>query len=158
MGNDVYAALAELEEAQGGRRTPVRKYAPVGGHKDLLAYLVRRLLENGANSSFVNRLADADVPVEALTGDPVAELTALSPRRNPAIPLPADLFAPRRNSAGIDLADPLVLGPLQERLGELREKQWSAGPRPAGKASRSGQASTSSGRAGLAGKPKVRSA
>ena len=129
MGNDVYGALAELEDQAGGRRTPVRKYAPVGTHKDLLAYLVRRLLENGANSSFVNRLADADVPLAELTGDPVAELAALSPKRNPAIPLPQDLFAPRRNSAGVDLADPLVLGPLRARLAELAMvNDWSAEP------------------------------
>src|SRR5690606_6346006 len=79
MGEEVYAALAEEE---GDAPTPVRIYAPVGGHKDLLAYLVRRLLENGANSSFVNRMADADVPVAALTADPAAELAALQPKRN----------------------------------------------------------------------------
>ena len=130
MGNDVYGALAMLEDESGGPRTPVRKYAPVGGHKDLLAYLVRRLLENGANSSFVNRLADADVPVAALTGDPVAELAALEPRRNPAIPLPRDLFAPRRNSAAVDLADPLVRETLRKRLAELRGRFWEAGSNP----------------------------
>ncbi|MCZ4238240.1 proline dehydrogenase family protein, partial [Staphylococcus equorum] len=76
----VYGELAAIE---GNRKTPVRIYAPVGTHKDLLAYLVRRLLENGANSSFVNRMADAEVPVSELTGDPVAELAATEPRRNP---------------------------------------------------------------------------
>jgi RHH-type transcriptional regulator, proline utilization regulon repressor / proline dehydrogenase / delta 1-pyrroline-5-carboxylate dehydrogenase len=113
MGEDVYAELARLE---GDAPTPVRIYAPVGGHKELLAYLVRRLLENGANSSFVNRMADAEVPISALTGDPVAELAMLKVRRNPAIPLPGDLFAPRRNSTGVDLADPLVREPLLARL------------------------------------------
>ena len=62
MGEELYEELAKLEEAIGDPRTPVRIYAPVGSHKDLLAYLVRRLLENGANSSFVNRIADEDVP------------------------------------------------------------------------------------------------
>ncbi len=116
MGEDVYAALARLESERGEAQTPVRIYAPVGGHRELLAYLVRRLLENGANSSFVNRMADAQVPVAELVGDPVAELAAMEPRRNPAIALPPDIFPGRRNSAGVDLADPLVRLPLLERL------------------------------------------
>ncbi|NOU04359.1 MAG: bifunctional proline dehydrogenase/L-glutamate gamma-semialdehyde dehydrogenase PutA [Novosphingobium sp.] len=129
MGEDVYAELARLEAEQGDARTPVRIYAPVGGHKELLAYLVRRLLENGANSSFVNRMADADVPVAELVGDPVAQLAALAPRRNPAIPLPTDLFAGRVNSAGVDLADPVVRQPLQAVLGELAKvDSWVAEP------------------------------
>ena len=69
----------------------MRIYAPVGSHKELLAYLVRRLLENGANSSFVNRIADEQVSLDELVRDPVAELAALEPKRNPAIPLPRDL-------------------------------------------------------------------
>ncbi len=119
MGEDVFEELAKLEAEAGQPRTPVRIYAPVGGHKDLLAYLVRRLLENGANSSFVNRMADAEVPVAELVGDPVAELAALSPRRNPAIPLPRDIFPERVNSAGADLADPLVRVPLLAELAAL---------------------------------------
>ncbi|MCT2559929.1 bifunctional proline dehydrogenase/L-glutamate gamma-semialdehyde dehydrogenase PutA [Tsuneonella sp. YG55] len=125
MGEDVYDELARLE---GNTRTPVRIYAPVGSHKDLLAYLVRRLLENGANSSFVNRMADAAVPVAELTGDPVAELAALEPRRNPSIPLPTDIFGTRANSAGVDLADPLVREPLLEELARLETRHWDAGP------------------------------
>jgi RHH-type proline utilization regulon transcriptional repressor/proline dehydrogenase/delta 1-pyrroline-5-carboxylate dehydrogenase len=125
MGEEIYEALHALE---GNKRTPVRIYAPVGGHKELLAYLVRRLLENGANTSFVNRLADADIPAEELVGDPVAQLAALSPRRNPAIPLPTAIFAPRRNSAGIDLSDPTVREPLLARLKALESVQWRAEP------------------------------
>jgi len=125
MGEDVYGALAQME---GNKRTSVRIYAPTGTHKDLLAYLVRRLLENGANSSFVNRMADAEVPASDLATDPVADMAALEPYRNPTIPLPADIFADRRNSAGIDLSDPLVLEPLQERLAELENKHWVAEP------------------------------
>ena len=125
MGEDIYGALAQEE---GNARTPVRIYAPVGSHKDLLAYLVRRLLENGANSSFVNRMADVDVPAEDLATDPVAELAAMAPRRNPDIPLPKDIFPNRVNSAGIDLADPLVREPLLERLEALEEKHWHAQP------------------------------
>jgi len=128
MGEDVYAELAKFEAASGNRRTPVRIYAPVGGHKELLAYLVRRLLENGANSSFVNRMADAEVPVGDLIGDPVAELAALNPRRNPAIPLPGDIFPGRRNSAGVDLADPLLRTPLLAHLDELAALRWEAEP------------------------------
>ena len=122
MGEDVYAALADIE---GNARTRVRIYAPVGNHKDLLAYLVRRLLENGANSSFVNRMADADVPPSELATDPVAELAALEPKRNPAIPLPGAIFPNRANSAGIDLTDPLVREPLLARLATL-DKTWDA--------------------------------
>ncbi len=125
MGEELYSALAKLE---GNERTPVRIYAPVGSHKDLLAYLVRRLLENGANSSFVNRMADAEIPASELAGDPVAELAALEPKRNPAIRLPSEIFPGRVNSAGIDLADPLVREPLMERLDALAERHWDAAP------------------------------
>lgn len=125
MGEEVYDALHALE---GNRRTPVRIYAPVGGHKELLAYLVRRLLENGANTSFVNRMGDADIPAEELVGDPVAELAALAPRRNPAIPLPTQIFGARRNSAGIDLSDPTVREPLTARLKALESVHWRAEP------------------------------
>ena len=134
MGEGLYEELAKLERGIGEEPTPVRIYAPVGSHKELLAYLVRRLLENGANSSFVNRIADDDVPVEALVRDPVAELAALSPRRNPAIPLPNAIFgADRVNSAGVDLSDPLVREPLLKRLKALESKRWSAAPTGAGK-------------------------
>ncbi len=85
---------------------PVRVYAPVGSHEDLLAYLVRRLLENGANTSFVHRLVDPSVPEQAIVADPVARLRGLGADRNPRIPLPRDLYPDRRNSAGVDLADP----------------------------------------------------
>ncbi|MBA4046055.1 MAG: bifunctional proline dehydrogenase/L-glutamate gamma-semialdehyde dehydrogenase [Erythrobacter sp.] len=125
MGEEVYQALRRVE---GNNPTPVRIYAPVGGHKELLAYLVRRLLENGANTSFVNRMGDADIPAEELVGDPVAELAALSPRRNPAIPLPTDIFGKRQNSAGIDLSDPLVREPLMARLKALEAVPWRAEP------------------------------
>ena len=125
MGEDVYEVLAEEE---GDRPTRVRIYAPVGGHKDLLAYLVRRLLENGANSSFVNRMADAEVPVRELTTDPVKDLAKLEPRRNPAIPLPANIFPDRKNSKGVDLADPLVREPLLAELRKLDAREWAAAP------------------------------
>jgi RHH-type proline utilization regulon transcriptional repressor/proline dehydrogenase/delta 1-pyrroline-5-carboxylate dehydrogenase len=128
MGEELYEELAKLEDAIGEKRTPVRIYAPVGSHKELLAYLVRRLLENGANSSFVNRIADEQVSIDELVGDPVAELDRLTPKRNPKIVLPTDLFGARRNSAGVDLSDPLVREPLLERLKALEARSWTAKP------------------------------
>ena len=129
MGEGLYEELAKLEAAIGDEPTPVRIYAPVGSHKELLAYLVRRLLENGANSSFVNRIADEHVSLDELVRDPVAELASLEPKRNPAIPLPRLIFGKaRRNSAGVDLSDPLVREPLLERLKKLESRSWQAAP------------------------------
>jgi RHH-type proline utilization regulon transcriptional repressor/proline dehydrogenase/delta 1-pyrroline-5-carboxylate dehydrogenase len=129
MGEELYEELAALENHLGDPQTPVRIYAPVGSHKELLAYLVRRLLENGANSSFVNRIADEQVSIDQLVGDPVAELEALEPKRNPKIVLPTQLFGTqRRNSFGVDLSDPLVREPLLERLKALETRSWTAKP------------------------------
>ncbi len=84
----------------------IRVYAPVGEHRDLLAYLVRRLLENGANSSFVNRLFDAEIAVETLVQDPFDRVRTYISARHPNIPLPEHLYgSQRRNSQGVDLAD-----------------------------------------------------
>ncbi|HYC95700.1 MAG TPA: bifunctional proline dehydrogenase/L-glutamate gamma-semialdehyde dehydrogenase PutA [Sphingomicrobium sp.] len=129
MGEGLYEELAKLERGIGEQPTPIRIYAPVGSHKELLAYLVRRLLENGANSSFVNRIADDDIPVDELVRDAVAELGRLEPKRNPAIPLPNEIFGKsRRNSAGCDLSDPLVREPLLKRLKALESRSWTAKP------------------------------
>ena len=99
-----------------------RVYAPVGGHRDLLAYLVRRLLENGANSSFVAVAADPAVPVAAILKRPQAWIGDARHARHPRIPLPRDLYRPqRRNSAGIELGDRASLDAL---LAEVR----AAGP------------------------------
>lgn len=96
---------------RGGGAIPVRVYAPVGQHRDLLAYLVRRLLENGANSSFVHQLADESLGMDELLRSPLH----LAPE--PSLPLPPDLYgAQRRNSAGLDLAVPAMRQPLQEAL------------------------------------------
>lgn len=104
MGEGLYEALVREE----GYRT--RIYAPVGGHSDLLAYLVRRLLENGANSSFVHQLADERLSDADILADPVARIAAVGGTRHPSIPLPEDLFMPeRKNSAGIDFSDRDVL-------------------------------------------------
>jgi RHH-type proline utilization regulon transcriptional repressor/proline dehydrogenase/delta 1-pyrroline-5-carboxylate dehydrogenase len=129
MGEGLYEELAKLEKGIGEEPTPVRVYAPVGSHKELLAYLVRRLLENGANSSFVNRIADEQVSLDELVRDPVAELDALKPKRNPKIVLPNEIFGvDRRNSAGVDLSDPLVREPLLDQLRSLESRSWTAKP------------------------------
>ena len=95
---------------------PVRVYAPVGTHEDLLAYLVRRLLENGANTSFVHRLVDPSVPEEAIVADPVGRVRTLGASREiRAIPLPRDLYPDRVNSAGFDLADRTIAPDLAYR-------------------------------------------
>jgi RHH-type proline utilization regulon transcriptional repressor/proline dehydrogenase/delta 1-pyrroline-5-carboxylate dehydrogenase len=100
MGEGLYESLVR----ERGYHT--RIYAPVGGHRDLLAYLVRRLLENGANSSFVHQLADENLSDADLIADPVAKIAAVGGTRHPSIPLPNDLFMPeRRNSWGLDLND-----------------------------------------------------
>ncbi|HXQ49575.1 MAG TPA: bifunctional proline dehydrogenase/L-glutamate gamma-semialdehyde dehydrogenase PutA [Stellaceae bacterium] len=111
---------------------PCRVYAPVGGHEDLLAYLVRRLLENGANTSFVNRLVDDAAPVEEIVADPLERLASLRAKPHPRIPLPRDLYgAERRNSHGIDLADPGALARLADALAASAEP-WRAAPIVAG--------------------------
>jgi RHH-type proline utilization regulon transcriptional repressor/proline dehydrogenase/delta 1-pyrroline-5-carboxylate dehydrogenase len=117
MGEPLY------DEVVGHNRLgrPCRIYAPVGTHETLLAYLVRRLLENGANSSFVNRINDPAVPVEALAADPVAEAAALSPPGRPhdGIAPPRELFgAERANSAGLDLSNEDRLSLLSTALRE----------------------------------------
>ena len=111
------------------RELPVRIYAPVGSHEDLLAYLVRRLLENGANSSFVNRLQDDQVPVAEIVADPVARVRELEKVPHPRIPLPVDLFGEaRRNSRGVDFSDPTALRPLAEEMDLAIAAGWTARP------------------------------
>jgi RHH-type proline utilization regulon transcriptional repressor/proline dehydrogenase/delta 1-pyrroline-5-carboxylate dehydrogenase len=106
-----------------------RIYAPVGSHEDLLAYLVRRLLENGANSSFVNRIHDEALPIEEMIADPATKLKRYSQMPHPRIPLPEVLYgAERRNSRGIDLNDPRTLAPLAEQMAKAAEKGWQAAP------------------------------
>ncbi len=104
MGELLYKAA----EQTLGKSLKVRGYAPVGEHEDLLPYLVRRLLENGANSSFVNRFMDADVPVEEVARDPVVLVESFANKRHAGIPVPRDLYgAARKNSRGVNLTDPL---------------------------------------------------
>ncbi|HEX2531273.1 MAG TPA: trifunctional transcriptional regulator/proline dehydrogenase/L-glutamate gamma-semialdehyde dehydrogenase [Burkholderiaceae bacterium] len=108
---------------------PCRIYAPVGSHETLLAYLVRRLLENGANSSFVNQIIDESVSIDALLADPIAAAKRLGGAPHPSIPLPADLYgAARRNSAGLDLNDEQVLHRIDAAFAQLGRQQWRAAP------------------------------
>lgn len=107
---------------------PCRVYAPVGGHEDLLPYLVRRLLENGANTSFVNRIIDAAQPVEDIIADPVAKVRSLTNKRHPAIPLPRDIYGTRKNSNGIDLTDLLELRALDHAMEVACQSSWQAAP------------------------------
>ena len=119
MGEGLYEGLMEK------RDLAVRIYAPVGGYRDLLAYLVRRLLENGANTSFVHQIADEDIPDTVLLADPVAhaEATGLTP--HPAIAKPGDMFgAERRNSAGLDLSDADVVAKTLAGI----QAAWTAMP------------------------------
>ena len=99
MGQALY------DEVVGGNKLnrPCRIYAPVGSHEDLLAYLVRRLLENGANTSFVNRLADDEAPIRDIIADPMEALTSFDVVPNPKIVAPREIFAPRKNSAGFPI-------------------------------------------------------
>jgi len=117
MGDALYEALAAAHPG-----VPVRVYAPVGQFMELLPYLVRRLLENGANTSFVHQIADPAVPLEVLVADPVASLPEpYAP--DPRIPLPRELYPDRRNSLGLDLAD-------RETLERLKQRTLADGPLP----------------------------
>jgi len=129
MGEELYA---EVVPASKWNR-PCRIYAPVGNHEDLLAYLVRRLLENGANTSFVNRIADADLPLESLLADPVELTIATQTKPHPRIPLPDDLFgSSRRNSQGLDLYDKPTLASLKEAIAASAASPITARPIVAG--------------------------
>ncbi|WP_134726161.1 bifunctional proline dehydrogenase/L-glutamate gamma-semialdehyde dehydrogenase PutA [Paracoccus luteus] len=99
---------------QADRGTRLRIYAPVGAHRELLAYLVRRLLENGANSSFVNQIVDEAIPPATVAACPLTAVETLAQVENPALARGPALFAPQReNSAGVDLADRPVLAAMQ---------------------------------------------
>ena len=118
--------MGELLYDEARRRVgdfpPVRVYAPVGPHKELLGYLVRRLLENGANSSFVNRFLDDAVPLTEVVRDPLA-LAEADTSPHPRIPLPSALFGEvRRNSRGIDVGDGTAVGELLQEAHGQREQ------------------------------------
>ncbi len=126
MGEPLYDEVVGRQKLN----RPCRIYAPVGTHETLLAYLVRRLLENGANSSFVNRIADPNVSIDELIADP-AEVVSKMPvvgQKHDKIALPGDLYGTRTNSAGLDLSDETVLEHLSNSLTESTGKGWRAAP------------------------------
>ena len=119
-------ALHEAVMAREGTRC--RIYAPVGAHRDLLAYLVRRLLENGANSSFVHQIVDESVTPEEIARDPFAALDATGGAASPAIARGPEIFLPlRRNAEGWDIADPVTVAELEQTRGRFRRHRWTAG-------------------------------
>ncbi|MCX8006211.1 MAG: bifunctional proline dehydrogenase/L-glutamate gamma-semialdehyde dehydrogenase PutA, partial [Burkholderiaceae bacterium] len=126
MGEPLY----DLLRARGGAQPFVcRIYAPVGTHETLLPYLVRRLLENGANASFVHRVVDEAVSVEELLADPCELAQATGGAPHPQVPRPADLYLPlRRNSQGLDLNDEPTLAQLQRAFAQAAAQRWHAAP------------------------------
>ncbi|MCZ6687582.1 MAG: bifunctional proline dehydrogenase/L-glutamate gamma-semialdehyde dehydrogenase PutA [Gammaproteobacteria bacterium] len=111
-----------------------RVYAPVGKHEDLLPYLVRRLLENGANSSFVNRIVDEKEPIAEIVADPVHEVGKLASIPHTKIPLPSGLYgAERKNSAGVNFSDHAQLEALAAQMAAAAGRDWQAGPIVGGK-------------------------
>jgi RHH-type proline utilization regulon transcriptional repressor/proline dehydrogenase/delta 1-pyrroline-5-carboxylate dehydrogenase len=127
MGEPLYEEVVGRDKLD----RPCRVYAPVGSHETLLAYLVRRLLENGANTSFVNRIADASVPIDDLVADPVAVARAIQPIGAPhdKIAAPRDLYAPDRlNSRGLDFSNEQRLAKLANGLAASAETAWRAFP------------------------------
>ncbi len=129
MGEALYAQI--VGPAKMNR--PVRIYAPVGSHEDLLAYLVRRLLENGANSSFVNRIQDEKLPIDEIIADPVVAAQRLDIIPHPKIPLPVGLYGSERaNSAGLDLSAAQELVPLGQEMERAAKRGWIGAPLVAG--------------------------
>ena len=131
MGEALYGQLTNGT----GAGVACRVYAPVGRHEDLLPYLVRRLLENGANTSFVNRLIDETAPVEEIIADPATRLDSLASKPHPQIPSPRDIYEDHRPGApGIDPTDANRLAPLAADMVLAAGTRWRAAPLIGGKA------------------------
>ncbi|MEO0030750.1 MAG: bifunctional proline dehydrogenase/L-glutamate gamma-semialdehyde dehydrogenase PutA [Pseudomonadota bacterium] len=126
MGEPLYEHVVK----PGGLERPCRIYAPVGTYETLLAYLVRRLLENGANSSFVHRIGDKTVPLTELVRDPADEARMIDPpgAPHPAIRLPGTILGERRNSQGFDLANEATIARLGDAMRASAAREWSARP------------------------------
>lgn len=125
MGEVLYRELASAEDTG----VPCRVYAPVGSHEELLPYLVRRLLENGANSSFVHQVVDPSTSIDELIADPAEKLRKVEPKPHPSIPRPPALFEPQRaNSLGLDLSQPSVLADLAAALERAASQRYEARP------------------------------
>lgn len=134
MGEPLYEQVVG-KTSEGKLNRPCRIYAPVGTHETLLAYLVRRLLENGANTSFVNRIADSNLPVKDLITDPVEAAEKLATEEgaiglpHPEIPLPRQLYGSSRiNSSGLDLSSEHCLAMLSDALRQNMRQGWLAHP------------------------------
>jgi len=125
MGADLYEEVLDSSEFNGHCRV----YAPVGDHRDLLPYLVRRLLENGANSSFVNRIVDEKLPPREVVSDPIELVERFEQFSHPRIPLPVNIFGgQRRNSRGINFDSESEQQNLAEQMSAFRSARWKAGP------------------------------
>lgn len=125
MGNELYEQIVPASRFG----IPCRIYAPVGSHEDLLPYLVRRLLENGANSSFVNRIVDEKAPISTLVEDPVSKANHLLGKMNQTIPLPKSIFLPeRKNSSGLDFTDREAVAKLQQLYTTMDLGHWQTKP------------------------------
>jgi RHH-type proline utilization regulon transcriptional repressor/proline dehydrogenase/delta 1-pyrroline-5-carboxylate dehydrogenase len=125
MGETLYDLVVDKNNPDA---LPCRIYAPCGGHEYLLAYLVRRLLENGANTSFVKLIIDETMPLEELLQDPVAVAEALHGTPHPRIPLPRQLYGVRMNSKGMDLTNTQVLEKLAQELAAFSKATYQAHP------------------------------
>ncbi len=130
MGEELYAEVVDPEKHD----RPCRVYAPVGNHEDLLPYLVRRLLENGSNTSFVNKIVDESIKVEDIVADPLTTAKSHDYRPHPQIPMPLDIFQPERdNSHGFNLADRNVSRKLLSDLQAAGARPVTAKPIVGGK-------------------------
>jgi RHH-type proline utilization regulon transcriptional repressor/proline dehydrogenase/delta 1-pyrroline-5-carboxylate dehydrogenase len=130
MGEELFAQIV----GPGKIGLPCRVYAPVGSHEDLLPYLVRRLLENGANTSFVNRLVDEQTAIADIVRDPVTEVDALPQKAHSRIPAPRMLYGSSRlNSRGVNLADPFESEPLMTNIATAVRERWVGGAIVSGK-------------------------
>jgi len=125
MGETLYDQVVGAHQLD----KPCRIYAPVGSHETLLAYLVRRLLENGANSSFVNQIVDETIAIDTLIADPFQEAQPFAGAPHPHIPLPEQLFgSERKNSAGLDVSHEDTLRELNSLFAQFANHQWHAAP------------------------------
>ncbi len=127
MGEALHELYRDVKKV-GHTGPGTRIYAPVGTHEDLLAYLVRRLLENGANTSFVNRLADEEAPIAEIIADPVEHMMKLVPHRSTHIPKPEDLLPDRKNSHGFVWADPVATAPVLAQMDAFLKTPSHAAP------------------------------
>ncbi len=125
MGEELYTHVTD----PSGLGIPCRVYAPVGEHEDLLPYLVRRLLENGSNTSFVNRIVNENEPIDAIIADPVRTVDGFDKVAHPRIPQPLDIYQPeRKNSLGVHLANGAVCKAIADRMEHVSRRAWVAAP------------------------------